>query len=79
MSNSPEDNIPSEGSTETPIHQANPASGPPSPGNNAKTLVSDKEVSIKSKSTQNTISDSTSVLPEENENKPPVKYVNQKK
>jgi len=78
MSESPENTPPLQGSTENPIQEISPGSQPGSPGNDAKTLVNDKEVNIKSKSTQNAVSDSTGMQEEKKKNKPPIKYVNQK-
>lgn len=78
MSDSPENTPALPSSTNNPIQKVNPVSDPGSPGIKSKNLVGEGDLDVKSKSNQNTYSDSTRVLEEKKKNKPPVKYVDQK-
>jgi len=76
-SESPEITPGFQGASEGPMNNASPVSTPLS-GNEANTFIDDGELNVGTKSNPNIVNDSTKVQQENNKNKPPIKYVDQK-
>lgn len=78
VSESPETSPAYQGSTQNPGNNPDASVNPASSSSDPGKLVNDGDLDIRSKSNQNTVSDSSRVQEEEKKNRPPVKYVDQK-
>jgi hypothetical protein len=76
-SESPEITPDLQGTSEGPMNNTNPVSNPVS-GNEANTFIDNEELDVGTKSNPNVVSDTTDVKQEKNNNKPAIKYVDQK-